>query len=195
MTADLKSYFLSLDRQVFIKFGFLGLAYVVVIFHFLLPSIETNKRLDIERVGKSSSVQNTLKQAVQVSGLAEESLETELALKQLKGHIATEREVENILSDLSQIARVVDVKLNEVSPVDLSFDRGALYGQYIAESSFQIDLEGGFHNISEFVEKLELYHKLIRVAGLTVLPNPENNRLHQASLSVTIPLQKMDLSK
>jgi len=98
--------------------------------------------------------------------------------------LPTEHEVPILLEDLSRMAQETYVKIKGINP---SVTKGARKGNKkpYREIPIQISAQSGYHELGEFINKMENTDRFMKIQGIQIKSNPKNMRLHNIELDVS----------
>ena len=145
-----------------------------------------------KKKANKSATGKALKNAGAYTHLSEEQLKAELELQEVSNLIATDKEVKNVLSEISELATSCNVKILEMVPNDKHLDDDdELLNKYCERHGLQIDLECGYHQLAQFIQKLETHQYIIQIISLRMIPG-ELGKKQLARLEIAVISKKQD---
>ena len=147
-------------------YALLGVA-IVALFWFLLysPQVDDLDRLDREIVDLKSQLTQ-----VEARAKNKEKLEGELEtlkadLKQALKELPNDREIPGLLKGISTLGRNVGLEVKKFTPLP------EVPRDYIAEVPVQLEVEGSYHEIAMFFDRLSKMNRIVYVRDI-LMPKP-----------------------
>jgi type IV pilus assembly protein PilO len=148
-----------------------GLGVLLVIGYFFLFYQEKNQQLkdlraqELELQRKLSEVRSV---AANISAFESEIADLEIKLKTALRQLPNEKELEVLLSDISNLGKTAGVEIK-------SFRRSKeVIHDFYAEVPIQIELEGEFHDIAQFFDLMSKLPRIVNMGALTIGVSREN---------------------
>lgn len=142
-----------------------GLFIYLYLFFFWLP---TSKKIE-ENASKVESMQRDINKAKKLKAkfkdlegkLASLKLEKEAAVKKLP----TEKKIPELIRTISRLSRKYRVSVTAINP------SGQSKVSYFTKVTYQINIEGDYHNIGRFLTALGLEERILTSENLTMTAN------------------------
>jgi len=142
-----------------------GLGVLLVIGYFFLFYQEKNQQLkdlraqELELQRKLSEVRSV---AANISAFESEIADLEIKLKTALRQLPNEKELEVLLTDISNLGKTAGVEIK-------SFKRNdEVIHDFYAEVPIQIELEGEFHDIAQFFDLMSKLPRIVNMGALTI---------------------------
>ncbi len=190
---NIKDYISTIDRKLLYKIGGMALLYIVFLMFFFIPAIRDYGVFNQKKKENKAATQKALKNAEEFTRLSQKRLEAEVLLKDVSSMIATDKEVKNILNEISQIATQCNVKILEIVPQDSGLEENPLLDEYCERQGLQIDLQCGYHQLARFIQELETYTYLIEIISLRLIPGENVGKEQLARIEIAIISKKKEL--
>lgn len=188
---DIQDYIKSIDRSLLIKLGVILIAFIVFVVFFLVPAFKDHGDLVSKKKENKAATQKALINAAEYARLSEDHLKAESELKEVSQLIATDKQVKNVLSEISELATSCNVKILEMLPQDKNLGEDPLLDEYCERHGLQIDLECGYHQLANFIQKLETHKYIIQIISLRMIPG-EQGKTQLARLDIAVISKKKD---
>jgi Tfp pilus assembly protein PilO len=190
---NIKDYISTIDKKLLYKIGGMALLYIVFCVFFFFPAVKDYGTLVQKKKENKAATQKALKNAEEFTRLSQERLQAEVLLRDVSSLIATDKEVKNILNEISQLATQCNVKILEIVPQDSSLDDNPLLDEYCDRQGLQIDLECEYHQLAKFIETLETYRYVIEIISLRMIPGENLGKKQLARIEIAIVSKKKEL--
>jgi type IV pilus assembly protein PilO len=149
-----------------VRFGIIaGLGVALAIGYFFLFYQEKNDELkelraqELELQRKLSEVRSV---AANISAFESEIADLEIKLKTALRQLPNEKELEVLLTDISNLGKTAGVEIK-------SFKRNdEVVHDFYAEVPIQIELEGEFHDIAQFFDLMSKLPRIVNMGALTI---------------------------
>jgi Tfp pilus assembly protein PilO len=190
---NIKDYISTIDKKLLYKIGGMALLYIVFCVFFFFPAVKDYGTFVQKKKENKAATQKALKSAEEYTRLSQERLQAEVLLRDVSSLIATEKEVKNILNEISQLATQGNVKILEIVPQDSSLDDNPLLDEYCDRQGLQIDLECEYHQLAKFIETLETYRYAIEIISMRMIPGENLGKKQLARIEIAIVSKKKEL--
>jgi type IV pilus assembly protein PilO len=142
---------------------------------------------------KDISVYKTDVKQVKDSLGREDSLKKELEtmyqeVTSYEKRLPTKREIPMILEELSRVAKMTNLKIIAISPVNKKVDnnpKDKIEEKPYQEIPISITAQGGYHAIGAFINKMETGSRFIKVSKLGLASNSQDAKNHDLELVVS----------
>ena len=172
-------------QKLYILFGIIGAAVLVVYYNLLLRPLFTafiaNNRefYAIKRSVKSARalIANEERIRKQYENFKSRS-------EELENRLFSQDEISSLLQDFSGIADFSGVKILKIKPLELLddvYENETGQGLY-SKLPILIEARAGYHQLGVFINRIESMEKVIRIDGLDIRGNPREPRHHEISL-------------
>jgi type IV pilus assembly protein PilO len=149
-----------------VRFGIIaGIGVALAIGYFFLFYQEKNDELkglraqELELQRKLSEVRSV---AANISAFESEIADLEIKLKTALRQLPNEKEIEVLLTDISNLGKTAGVEIK-------SFKRSEeVVHDFYAEVPIQIELEGEFHDIAQFVDLMSKLPRIVNMGALNI---------------------------
>lgn len=187
---ELLAYLKGMDRKTQIKFliwvGGVGLFFVFIFF----PAWIIRPQIDNQVEALRSQIQIVQGQIGQEPKLVEDKQKYETSLKRIRERLFNEDEMQRLLGLLAEMGQKSKVTLLSSKPDETAAKLPVPFDQSYAVSSYFISVEGGYHDLADFVSKIENYQKLLKVEEYLISPQEKTPKTHLCELKISAFLFK-----
>lgn len=175
----------KIDKKTWIKIGAGSVGTVVFIFFIVWPAW-------INRIGLKSKIAEIEGQIRQVETLQirkpvliktkEDSIKF---IKNVKESLFQAEETSLLLGAISKLADESKVSIIASSPKDFLDKFPEPFNQQYQASLYDFSIEGGYHEIGNFISRIESNPKLLRIQEFSLRPSQENEKMHLANMTIS----------
>ncbi len=188
---DVVLFLKSFDRETWIKVGIGAVVLGLFTYFIAIPAWIT--RGDLQQ--KASAVEGqiirlqTLKRN-EKNWLSQKE-ETLTYIQTIKERLYSPGETSLLLGLVSKIAEEAKVSIVASKPREgETIEFPEPYSSRYHAELYDFGLEGGYHEIGKFMEKIESYHKILRVEAFQLNPAKEDQKGHIAELTLSAIILK-----
>ena len=183
---DVLNFIKSIDKKTWIKIGIIAVAAVIVFTFVFLPAwitrLEIRKKLkDLEN--QKAITQNLLLKQPELIKNKENFYKFSV---EVKNKLYQPEETSLLLGVISKLAQDSKVSIVASNPRKFEGKFPPPFDTQYEANAYDFTVEGGFHNLADFVSKIENNPKVLRIQTFLVLPQDKNYEKHTASLSLTV---------
>lgn len=184
-TQDLIALAKSIDKATWIKIGVGLLVALVLGYLFVIPAW-------IKRPALKTQIAAVQGQIVQLQTLRRnktawtQDKEASLKyMKEVKDRLYFPGESALLLGKISKLADESQIKIVASTPHDAKTEFPKPFDTKYKADYFDFTVEGGYHQIAEFVSRIESYEKILRVESFTVTPQDKITDRHVVNLTLS----------
>lgn len=172
----------KVQRTIVISlFGLIALvAYILLMF---LPQAV----YDINMVGKTLKMRSDLKEAGSLISeketLKKKATEYKNKIEVYEKKLPAQREIPNLLENLSKMARNANITIVGITPVTLKSQKEKTVQVY-QEIPILITARSGYHELGRFLSNLENGDRFMKVVGINIKTNAATPKKHDIDLTV-----------
>ena len=169
----------GLDKKQMAGFA---VAYVIVavLLSFLIKSrVVSWRTTSVELKEKRAAVEEARELIKDEEKYRQEIVQMERRIKKYEDKLPERREVPKLFRELDEIAEHSQIKIISVG------SEQSEESQHYLRYWRSLDLEGGYHELGRFINKLESSGRFIKVDDIQVSSNPENVLKHNIKLTVS----------
>lgn len=193
-TADISEWIKTRDKKSWIKIGGGAVAALVVLFVFVIPGWITRplvknkiKSLEIQ----ISTTQTLFKRKPELMRNKEEFYNF---LSQAKARLYKPGESSLLLGSISKLAQESKIAIISSSPKDFQGKFPEPFNQTYEANAYDFSAEGGYHELGQFISKIESNPKLLRIELFSLKPEEEVANKHMLHMSLSAVSFKKDLA-
>ena len=180
------------NKKLLMLAGGCVLFLIVDIFFIFIPLTGKNFSLKRRIISVKNSI-DSLNSDISKMGLADKRLEDLTAERAgYSKRFPKEEEVPALLGEISTIAGKLGIDIIAVKPITANKDvieEGVLYRQVTVE----ISAKGGYHQLGQFINKLETYGRLIDVRNAEIIADSAMPRKHRIRLLIATYILTRDM--
>jgi hypothetical protein len=183
--SDIIDLLKNVDKKTWIKIGAGAAIFIVLWFLVIYPAWfkRVGIRSQVAAVkGQIGVTYNLMRKKPELVRIREESLKHN---QSVKGRMYAAGESSLLLGVISKMAEQskVSVVASQPAPFDGKFP--APFDQQYEANIYNFSVEGGYHQLGDFISRIESNPKLLRVRSFAVLPREDAPEVHQANISLS----------
>ena len=191
---NLKLWIASIDRKTLIQNLTIGGAFLGFLIFFFFPILIQNKRLSGE-VGRLK--ERVRVAAVKIARIPEMTRQKELfgvRIKQIREQFFEAKESDQLIEIISTIASEAGVKISASRPASRNLELPSPFAEKYIALSYDLVMEGPYHNMGTFINKLERYPKHFAVHELEMAGGEKTSNTLQSTLVLTAFIKRPEIS-
>ena len=174
----------GLDKRQMAGF-IVGYVVVVALLCYLVKGrVGSLRTVSKELSEKKAAVEEARELIAGAERYRQEIARLEKRIKVYEAKLPEQREVPELFRELDQIAGQSQIKINSVG------EEESHEMEHYSRHWMELGLEGGYHELGRFVNKLESLGRFIKVDDIEVVSNPENLLKHDIKLTVSTFVSK-----
>lgn len=190
--AQLKLWIESVDRKTLIlNLTMVGIFFVFVFF-FLLPVVMHNKKM----VSEVSGLKTTMGQAsVKIARIPEMTKQKELfgaRTQKIRERFFKTEDTSQLIEIISTLAAQTGVTISASRPSSKALELPLPFSMTYLPVSYELILEGSYHNLGTFINSLESYSKNFAVHNFQIAKGEKAPTVHQCTIILTAFVQRAD---
>lgn len=186
---EIKSWVTGLDRKVLVQIIIALGSFLIFILFFFTPILVYNKKVSRQADNLKAKV---MRATVKISRIPEMKRQKELfgaRIKTVREQFFDTNEAERLLEIISTLASETGVKISASRPVIRMLELPEPFSKMYASLSYELAVEGSYHNLGQFVNHLESYKKNLSISELQIVGAEKASGLLQGSVILTAFVQ------
>ncbi|HTL48743.1 MAG TPA: type 4a pilus biogenesis protein PilO [Verrucomicrobiae bacterium] len=110
---------------------------------------------------------------------------SEKFIKDVKGRLYFPGETSLLLGKIARLADESQIKIVSSSPQEVKTDFPKPFDAKYKADYFDFTVEGGYHQIADFISRVESYDKILRVEDFTITPEEDTPEKHMVHLTLS----------
>ena len=189
----LKAKLSAVDRKSLIQNAAMGAALFIFIFFFFLPLLMQNKKM----ADKLNNLKWKIGQSkVKIERIPELTKQKELfgaRTEQVRKQFFDAKEADQLIGIISSMAADSGVKINASRPTEKTLELPPPFAQMYVAQSYELIVEGGYHNLGMFINKLEHYSKNFAVHSIHIASGQKGSSAQQCTLTLTAYMRRIGM--
>ena len=189
---DFKIWISSVDRKTLIQNTTVGAVFLIFLLFLFLPLVIQNQR----SAGKVRQLKNKIVQAsVKIARIPEWTKQKELfgaRIKLIREQFFEAKESDQLIQIISTAAAEAGVKISASRPSTKSLEVPAPFAQLYMIQSYELLVEGPYHNLGTFVNKLEQYSKNLALHDLYIVKGSKAPNIQECTVTLSAFLKRSE---
>lgn len=183
--ANLKLWIASIDRKILIQNLTIGGAFLAFIIFFFFPLLIQNKRLSGEVNRLKETVRISTVKIGRIPEMAKQKEQFGARTKIIRAQFFETKESDQLIEIISIIASEAGVKISASRPAARNLELPKPFNESYVALSYDLVMEGQYHNMGAFVNKLERYPKHFAIHELQMVGSEKSLSVPQCTLVLT----------
>ena len=145
---------------------------VVYLLLFLWPSYDQYNELTMQIDGKNNDLDLVNQQVGSLEDLKAESAKLQIQLNDAKKALPAGKEIPALIAEISERARKVGLEISKFNPMGEDY---STTNEFVAEVPIALAVEGSFHDIAIFFDKLSHMDRIVHVKNIDMEISDEEN--------------------
>lgn len=194
-SADVLNFIKGIDKKTWVKIAACSVGGILVFMFLVWPAwisrLEVRGRVkDLKQ--QVTTTQNLLLRKPQLIQDKEKFFKFS---QEVKGRMFEPGEASLLLGIVSKMAQETKVSIVSSTPKKFEEKFPAPFDTQYDASAYDFNVEGAYHELGEFVSKLESYNKVLRVQSFHLTPQEKASDKHVAALTLTAVAAKQGAPK
>ncbi len=155
--------------------GVMGVFY----YFFYMPRHETLKRLGVEHVQLKGQLDVYKSKAALLGKFKKKMIEAQIRFDSAMAALPDKKEIPNLLTDISNSGKDAGLEFILFQP------RAEVKTEYYAEIPLDIKVQGGYHQVGEFFDKVSRLHRIVNIKDINMMPGKQEGDLLTSCTAVT----------
>ena len=157
--------------------------FVLYVYFVVMPQFVRVTTL-ISKVRSMKTEMKTAKSTIaEMSGLKKKLGEYKEKVEMYEKKLPAEQEIPSLLENLSNMAKVANIKITSIMPV-MAENKIAQPNQLYREIPIRITAKSGFHELGRFLNDLENGDRFMKIVEIGIKTNKTSPKLHEIDLKV-----------
>lgn len=182
--AQLKSWLSGFDRKELIQNGVIIGAFLIFILFFFFPFLARNRQMSQDVSQLTAQVRNA---GLLIAKLPEMKKQKEIfgaRMEKIRKQFFTPEEAKQLIEIISTTASQSKVRITATQPGTKEAALPEPFQQLYRISSYELTVEGSYHGLGSFINRLEQHSKNFAVPEFKMTENKEAPAVHKAVLVV-----------
>ena len=185
----------TIDRKTLIQNAIIGSALAIFIFFFFLPLVMKNKK----SIDETHMLEMMIRQAkTKIARIPEMKNQKKLygaRIDRVREQFFEAEEVDQLIQIISATAGETGVQITASRPASRELDLGAPFAQMYLAVSYELTIEGSYHHIGTFINRLERYPKNFAIHELRITSGEKMPVVPQCTLILTAFLKRVSITQ
>ena len=192
---NIKAWISTLDRKTVVQNVTIASAFLAFLIFFFLPVLMYNKKISSDaRKLKDKVGQGTVK----IIRIPEMTRQKELfgaRIKKVREQFFDVKESDQLIEIISTLAGEAAIQISASRPSVRTLEIPKPFGEKYMALSYDLVVEGPYHNLGMFINKLEHFGKHFAVHELSIVGGDTGTVNHQCTLVLTAFVKRPELVK
>lgn len=155
--------------------GVMGIFY----YFFFIPQHEEMKRLEDSYLQLKGQLDVYKRKAALLGKFKKKMAEAQIRFDSAMSALPDKKEIPNLLTDISNSGKDAGLEFILFQP------RPEVKTRYYAEIPVNIKVQGGYHQVGEFFDKVSRLHRIVNIKDITMTPGKHEGSLLTSCTAVT----------
>lgn len=188
--SDLKAQLGSMDRKTLIQNAIMVGAFLVFVICFLLPIFIYNRKMSADVEQLRNKVDQATRKIARIPEMMRQKELFGVKIKQTREQFFEAEESERLIEIVSTVAADSGVRISASRPSAKALELPVPFSMMYLTLSYELAVEGSYHNLGLFINRLERYSKNLSVHNLEIRAGDQVPPIHQATLTLTAFLKR-----
>lgn len=166
--ADMMKWLRSVDRKTLIQWSIIGGALFAFIFFFFLPMLNDNNRLMAENQSLQMMMQEASVKIARIPELKEQKSVYGARIAKIRDQFFEVHEKGELIKMISTVAAESGVRISASKPSAKKIELPDPFGMQYEPVNYELNVEGSYHDLGEFINGLELHAKNFSIFELQI---------------------------
>jgi Tfp pilus assembly protein PilO len=190
----IKGWIASIDRRAVIQYGIMGIAFLIFLFFFFIPILAENQKM----LGKKKALERRVRSAsAKIARVPEMKKQKELygvRIQEMRDQFFEPEETDQLIEIISLTASDAGVRITASKPTKKELELPAPFGQMYIAVSYDLTIEGMFHQIGAFINGLEEYSQNFAIYQIQVYRDKTKGQGLKCSFMLTAFMKQAGMS-
>ena len=187
---QIKTWLVSAQKNPLVQQGIIVAALVGFILFFLLPIWMYNQKTSAQVKELERRIQTANAKIARIPEMNEQKEKYGVIIKKTREKFFEAKEIDGLIEIISTTAAAAGVRITATRPTYKTVEMSHPFDQMYLPVSYELIIEGSYHNLGLFVNGLERYPKHFVVSGLEIGNNEKVQDTHNCTLSLTAFLKR-----
>lgn len=188
--ASIKNWIQNIDRKVLVQNTIMTSAFFVFVLFFFLPILHHNNRMTTEVKRLKEQVGRANSKIIKIPEMRRQKELFGTRIKKIREQFLEAEEGDQLLEIVSSLASEAGVRISASRPIEDAAEPPEPFNDKYSVLSYELVVEGMYHNLGEFVNGLERYTKNIAILNFQISAALKNSTMHRATLVLSTYLKK-----
>ena len=185
----------SFDRKVLIQHGIITGAFLIFIVFFFLPILKDNKETRDNARRLDSQINAARMVIAKIPELKRRKEVFGERIEKIRNQFFKTEEEDQLIEIISKTATEAGVEIRAVQPFSQELNLAEPFAQYYKASSYELVLEGGYHNVGTFLNLIEENEKNFAVHNFKLVQDKESPFVHKSITIATAFIERYATSQ
>jgi len=158
-------------------------------FFFCMPRHEEVKRLGDEHLQLKGQLDTYKSKAALLGKFKKKMAEAQIRFDSAMTALPDKKEIPNLLTDISNSGKDAGLEFILFQP------RAEVETEDYVEIPLDIKVQGGYHQVGEFFDKVSRLHRIVNIKNITMMPGKQEGNLLTSCTAVTYMFVEKKVSK
>ena len=183
---SIRIWIASMDRKVLIQNATAVGAFLVFLLFFFFPILIHNKKMVVEVNNLRTKLAVANVKIIRIPEMTKQKKLFGERIKKIRGEFFNAEEADKLIEVISTVAAESGVKINATRPSAKILEVPPPFVKTYVPISYEVVVEGAYHNLGSFVNRLEHYSKNLAVHDLQITPGSDlTSKTQQSTLVIT----------
>lgn len=190
---QLKTWIVLADQKTLIQNAIAAGSFLIFIFLFFLPILMHNKKL----LSEVNALRNKINQAsFKITRIPEMTRQKELfgaRTKRIREQFFEVKETDKLIEIMSTLAAQTGLTISASRPASRTLELPPAFALMYLPVSYELVVEGSYHNLGTFINSLERYSKNFAVHDLQITTGEKNPNTQQCTMVLTAFMKRQNM--
>ena len=175
----------ALDKRVLIQNGIIAAAVLIFIFLFFIPILAQNQKTIKEVNYLTLMLQGAKAKIALIPKMRKEKEELTARANEVREQFFKTEEIDQLISIISTVLVNANIKITASRPGAPSKTLPTPFDKFYTAATYELALEGSYHDLGKAINELERYPKNFTIDGLTILGSDKGGSENKENLILT----------
>ena len=178
-------------KNPFFQQGIIIALLAIFILFFFLPIWMHNRKASAQVKELEQRIQSSNAKIVRIPEMQKQKQKYTAELNKVREHFFEAKEIDKLIEIISTAAAEAGVRISATRPTYKTTEMPSPFDQLYLSVSYELIIEGPYHNFGSFINQLERYPKHFVVSGLEIKPSDKAQDSLQHMLHLTAFLKRV----
>ena len=187
---QIKTWLISAKKNPLVQQGIIVAILVGFILFFFLPIWMYNQKTSAQVKELERRIQTANAKIARIPEMNGKKEKYAASSKKIREQFFEAKEIDDLIEIISTAAAAAGVRITATRPTYKTVEMAHPFDQIYLPVSYELIIEGSYHNLGLFVNGLERYPKHFVVSGLEIGNNEKAQDVQRSTLSLTAFLKR-----
>lgn len=185
-----KIFFASARKSPYFQQGVIIALLAVFILFFFLPIWMQNRKTSAQVSELKRRIETANAKIARIPEMTKQKEEQTSKLQKVRNQFFEAKEIDKLIEIISTAAADTGVRISATRPTYKTVEMPPPFDQIYLSVSYELIVEGPYHNFGSFINALERYPKHFVVSNLEIQNSDKTPDIHKYTLNLTAFLKK-----